>query len=222
MNPFSDRKIDTCIEYVLNNKDNLKRKFIENIDIIFSIRKKNYKKQKKISGIIRLPNQPRFYNRICIIADNNHIIEAENLRLYFLSYEKLKLLRNNKKIRKKIGLLLKIAKKFHKFYASESIIKHIPKFFGPTLTKIGKFPTSINHNSSIENQILVLNRDLKIQFRKDINTGMTVGHIRMHPSLLKANVIAAIKFFIALMQKKYSNIKTVAIKRCMGKPQFIK
>ena len=63
------------------------------------------------------------------------------------SVEDLKKLNKNKK------LVKKLAKKFHFFVASDSIIKQIPRLLGPGLNKAGKFPTLVAHNQPLKDQV---------------------------------------------------------------------
>ena len=44
-----------------------------------------------------------------------------------------------KKLNKNKKLVKKLAKKFHAFLASESVIKQIPRLLGPGLNKAGMF-----------------------------------------------------------------------------------
>lgn len=53
--------------------------------------------------------------------------------LDYMDVEALKKLNKNKK------LVKKLAKKYHAFLASESVIKQIPRLLGPGLNKAGKF-----------------------------------------------------------------------------------
>jgi hypothetical protein len=63
------------------------------------------------------------------------------------SVEDLKKLNKNKK------LVKKLAKKFHFFVASDSIIKQIPRLLGPGLNKAGKFPTLVSHAQPLRDQV---------------------------------------------------------------------
>lgn len=46
-----------------------------------------------------------------------------------------------KKLNKNKKLVKKLAKKYHAFLASESVIKQIPRLLGPGLNKAGKYTT---------------------------------------------------------------------------------
>ena len=58
--------------------------------------------------------------------------QAESIGLERMDVESLKKLNKNKK------LVKKLAKQYHAFLASESIIKQIPRLLGPGLNKAGK------------------------------------------------------------------------------------
>lgn len=62
----------------------------------------------------------------------------------------------------------------------------------------------------------------KIQFKKDNNSGITVGNINMKKQELKANINVFISFLISLLNKKTNLIKKIIIKRTMGTPFQLK
>ena len=62
---------------------------------------------------------------------HENIFQAEKIGLEYMDVEGLKKLNKNKK------LVKKLAKKYHAFLASESIIKQIPRLLGPGLNKAG-------------------------------------------------------------------------------------
>lgn len=65
-------------------------------------------------------------------------LQAEKIGLEYMDVESLKKLNKNKK------LVKKLAKKYHAFLASESVIKQIPRLLGPGLNKAGKFIDYLN------------------------------------------------------------------------------
>jgi len=76
---------------------------------------------------------------VCVLGDVKHCEEAAALGLDSRNVDDLKKLNKNKK------LVKKLAKQYHAFVASESIIKQIPRLLGPGLNKAGKFPTLVSH-----------------------------------------------------------------------------
>lgn len=66
-------------------------------------------------------------------------MQAEKMGLDYMDVEALKKLNKNKK------LVKKLAKKYHAFLASESVIKLIPRLLGPGLNKAGKCTRNLLH-----------------------------------------------------------------------------
>lgn len=66
-------------------------------------------------------------------------MQAEKMGLDYMDVEALKKLNKNKK------LVKKLAKKYHAFLASESVIKLIPRLLGPGLNKAGKCIRNLLH-----------------------------------------------------------------------------
>ncbi|AQK87003.1 60S ribosomal protein L10a-1 [Zea mays] len=102
--------------------------------LIIAISLKNYdpQKDKRFSGSVKLPHIPRPKMKVCMLGDAQHVEEAEKMGLDYMDVEALKKMNKNKK------LVKKLAKKYHAFLASETIIKKIPRLLGPGLNKAGK------------------------------------------------------------------------------------
>ncbi|KAK8513337.1 hypothetical protein V6N12_052534 [Hibiscus sabdariffa] len=76
--------------------------------------------------------------KICMLGDAQHVEEAKKIGLDYMDVEALKKLNTNKK------LVKKLAKKYHSFLASESVIKQIPRLLGPGLNKAGKYHITVS------------------------------------------------------------------------------
>lgn len=132
------------------------RGFTETIELQIGLKNYDPQKDKRFSGAVRLPYVPRPklkvrrraqlgktppwagsgldillsslpvspFMQICVLGDAKHCEEAEKLGLEKMSVDDLKKLNKNKK------LVNKLAKKYHLFLASESVIKQIPRLLG--------------------------------------------------------------------------------------------
>lgn len=60
-----------------------------------------------------------------------------------------------KKLNKNKKLVKKLAKKYHAFLASESVIKQIPRLLGPGLNKAGKFIYHLISLCAVSLEVLV-------------------------------------------------------------------
>merc|ERR1712146_818878 len=147
MTYITEKRITKGIENVLKLSTKKKRKFTEGIDIFFSLKNYDFKKQKKLSGIVLLPFDSRYHTRICVFTDAAHSIEAKTLQLYHIDFEGLKKIKDKKKI------LKKLIKKFHKFLVSEKLLKTVLRCLGPTLVRCGKFPRVLDHSTPLGEQV---------------------------------------------------------------------
>jgi large subunit ribosomal protein L10Ae len=70
--------------------------------------------------------------KICVLGDAKHIDICKEMAVPAMSVEELKKLNKNKK------LVKKLAQKYDAFFASQAIIKQIPRILGPGLNKAGE------------------------------------------------------------------------------------
>ncbi|CAN1137459.1 ERLIN2 [Linum perenne] len=109
------------------------RKFTETVELQIGLKNYDPQKDKRFSGSVKLPHIPRPKMKVCMLGDAQHVEEANAMGLQSMDVESLKKLNKNKK------LVKKLAKQYHAFLASESVIKQIPRLLGPGLNKAGKF-----------------------------------------------------------------------------------
>lgn len=124
---------------MLTTSQEKKRKFTETIELQIGLKNYDPQRDKRFSGTVKLPFLPRPRMKVCVLGDVKHCEEAAALGVDSKSVEDLKKLNKNKK------LVKKLAKQYHAFVASESVIKQIPRLLGPGLNKAGKFPTLVSH-----------------------------------------------------------------------------
>merc|ERR1711937_74836 len=213
---INDKSLTNTVKLLNNNSSVSQRNFIESVDLIINLKKYNIKKYKRITGTIILPFKTRFVTRICVFCDDLHVKEASELGLFSISSINLLKLKNKKK------LIKKIVKKFHKFFASEKIVKLVPRYFGPSLTKYGKFPTVVNHSKSLRNQIDLRNNEIKFFNRKEIIFSVVIGNIKQEVSKIVSNLKVALDYFCKLTNMRLSSIESIYLKRTMSQPQRIR
>ncbi|MBA0739882.1 hypothetical protein Gogos_013110, partial [Gossypium gossypioides] len=122
-----------AISTIVAQSKEKQRKFTETIELQIGLKNYDPQKDKRFSGSVKLPHIPRPKMKICMLGDAQHVEEAEKIGLDYMDVEALKKLNKNKK------LVKKLAKKYHAFLASESVIKQIPRLLGPGLNKAGKY-----------------------------------------------------------------------------------
>ncbi|KAK8566374.1 hypothetical protein V6N13_002086 [Hibiscus sabdariffa] len=121
-------------------------------------------------------------------------MQAKKIGLDYMDVEALKKLNTNKK------LVKKLAKKYHSFLASESVIKQIPRLLGP-----GKFPTLVTHQESLESKVNETKAMVKFQLKKVLCMGVAVGNVAMEEKQIFQNVQMSVNFLVSLLKKNWQN-----------------
>ncbi|MBA0658207.1 hypothetical protein Goklo_010432, partial [Gossypium klotzschianum] len=156
-----------AISTIVAQSKEKQRKFTETIELQIGLKNYDPQKDKRFSGSVKLPHIPRPKMKICMLGDAQHVEEAEKIGLDYMDVEALKKLNKNKK------LVKKLAKKYHAFLASESVIKQIPRLLGPGLNKAGK--CCIRASESLESKVNETKAMVKFQLKKVLCMGVAVG-----------------------------------------------
>merc|ERR1712137_730771 len=178
---------------------------------------KNYdtQKDKRFAGSIKLPNIPRERLSCCVLGDAFHIEQAQANGMDCLDVEALKAFNKDKKKVKKL------ANRYAFFLASGSILKQIPRLLGPTMHKMGKFPTLIERTEDLNEKIDAIRATVKFQLKKVLTLGVAAGNVGMTEQQIYANVQITVNFLVSLLKKNWQNIKTLRLKSTMGKSNRI-
>ncbi|PHT69119.1 60S ribosomal protein L10a [Capsicum annuum] len=220
-----------AISTIKNDSAEKKRKFSETIELQIGLKNYDPQKDKRFSGSVKLPHIPRPKMKICMLGDAQHVEEViilsmlvgvascagfaslsenrEKIGLEYMDVESLKKLNKNKK------LVKKLAKKYHAFLASESVIKQIPRLLGPGLNKAGKFyrlftvfckfPTLVTHQESLESKVNETKATIKFQLKKVLCMGVAVGNCDMDEKQIFQNVQMSVNFLVSLLKKNWQN-----------------
>ncbi len=199
--------ISSIMQY---SKETKPRKFTETIELQIGLKNYDPQKDKRFSGSVKLPHIPRPKMKVCMLGDAQHVEEAEKIGLDYMDVEALKKLNKNKK------LVKKLAKKYHAFLASESVIKQIPRLLGPGLNKAGKFPTLVNHQESLESKVNETKATVKFQLKKVLCMGVAVGNCAMEEKQIFQNVQMSVNFLVSLLKKNWQNVRCLYLKSTMG------
>jgi len=215
MSKINSDQLKGSIGSILKEATEKKRKFRQTIELQIGLKNYDTQKDKRFSGTIRLPKEPRPSAKICVLGDEAHIDEAKKANMEFMSVEDLKKLNKNKK------LVKKMADKYDGFLASETVIKQIPRILGPGLNKAGKFPTLLAARDSLTDKATEMRATVKFQLKKVLCLGVAVAHVEMTDREIFANIQLAINFLVSLLKKGWQNVKSLHIKGTMTKPQRI-
>ena len=209
MSKVSQETLRTAIQTILAQP---KRKFVETVELQIGLKNFDPAKEKRFTGVVRLPNPTKNNFKVCILGDQVHLDEAKKLGVDCMGVDQLTALKKNKK------LVKKLANKYNAFLASETLLRQIPKILGPGLNKAGKFPSPLTHSDDMKAKILELQSQVKFQMKKTLCLGVAVGNVSLNDEQLLDNISRSINFLISLLKKGWQNIKTLTIKSTMGAP----
>ncbi|KAJ9177928.1 hypothetical protein P3X46_009856 [Hevea brasiliensis] len=215
MSKLQSEALREAISTIMTASKEKKRNFTETIELQIGLKNYDPQKDKRFSGSVKLPHIPRPKMKICMLGDAQHVEEAEGIGLQWMDVEALKKLNKNKK------LVKKLAKQYHAFLASESVIKQIPRLLGPGLNKAGKFPTLVTHQESLESKVNETKATVKFQLKKVLCMGVAVGNCAMEEKQVFQNVQMSVNFLVSLLKKNWQNVKCLHLKTTMGAPQRI-
>merc|ERR1711977_346269 len=187
-----------------------KRKFVESIELQIVLKNYDTQKDKRFTGSIKLPNVPRERLSCCVLGDAFHIDQAKANGFDCLDVEALKAFNKDKKKVKKL------ANKYSFFLASGTIMKQIPRLLGPTMHKLGKFPTLIERTEDMMDKINGIKGTVKFQLKKVLTLGVACAHVGMTEQQIYANIQITVNFLVSLLKKNWQNIKTLHVKSTMG------
>ncbi|CAE6016055.1 unnamed protein product [Arabidopsis arenosa] len=215
MSKLQSEALREAITTIKGKSEEKKRNFVETVELQIGLKNYDPQKDKRFSGSVKLPHIPRPKMKICMLGDAQHVEEAEKMGLSNMDVEALKKLNKNKK------LVKKLAKSYHAFLASESVIKQIPRLLGPGLNKAGKFPTLVSHQESLEAKVNETKATVKFQLKKVLCMGVAVGNLSMEEKQLFQNVQMSVNFLVSLLKKNWQNVRCLYLKSTMGPPQRI-
>ncbi|KAE8688728.1 60S ribosomal protein L10a [Hibiscus syriacus] len=240
MSKLQSDALREAISAIVAQSKEKQRKFTETIELQIGLKNYDPQKDKRFSGSVKLPHIPRPKMKICMLGDAQHVEEAEKIGLDYMDVEALKKLNKNKK------LVKKLAKKYHAFLASESVIKQIPRLLGPGLNKAGKafagspkfylcvcqlwfmnfdltfrknagkFPTLVTHQESLESKVNETKAMVKFQLKKVLCMGVAVGNVAMDEKQIFQNVQMSVNFLVSLLKKNWQNVRCLYLKSSMG------
>eukprot|EP01062_Namystynia_karyoxenos_P010639 TRINITY_DN1376_c0_g1_i4.p2 TRINITY_DN1376_c0_g1~~TRINITY_DN1376_c0_g1_i4.p2 ORF type:complete len:217 (+),score=114.24 TRINITY_DN1376_c0_g1_i4:90-740(+) len=215
MSKINAQQLAEAFEAILGHCKAKQRSFTESVELHVNLKNYDTQKDKRFQGTIGLPNVARPTMTVCVIADAYHLDQCAKQGVPSKSVEDLKKFNKNKK------LVKKMCQEYDAFLASDSLIKTIPRIVGPTMNRVGKFPTAVAQGDDINAKIVDVQSTVKFQLKKVLNMGTVVGHAQMDQEALRINTLKAINFLVSLLKKNWQNVKSLYIKSTFGPPQRI-
>jgi len=188
------------------------RKFTESVELQIMLKNYDPQKDKRFSGVVKLPHTARPKFTVCVLGNQAHIDQAKANGVPHMSVEDLKKLNKDKK------LVKKLAKKYDAFLASDALIRQIPRLLGPGLNKAGKFPTILAAGDDMVAKINDMKMTIKFQMKKVLCLAVAVGTVEMTDDQLAQNINMSVNYLVSLLKKHWQNVRSLHIKSTMGKP----
>jgi large subunit ribosomal protein L10Ae len=212
MSKLSADTLNEAIAAVLKNSVTKKRNFLETIELQIALKNYDASKDKRFTGVVRLPIAPKKKFTVCIIGDAKDMERAKTAGVPSMSQDDLKKLKKDKK------LVKKLANSYDAFLASASLIRMIPRIAGPGFNKAGKFPSVLGPNEDIAEKVESLKASIKFQLKakKALCLGVPVANVGMTQDDVQANTTLAVNFMVSLLSKNWQQVKRLYIKSTMG------
>jgi len=212
MSKLSSDTLSEAIDAILKYSKEKKRGFTETIELQVALKNYDPVKDKRFSGVVRLPIAPKQKFKVCVIGDAKHIEEAKAKGIDAMSQDDLKKLKKDKK------LVKKLANSYSAFLASSTLIRLIPRLVGPGLNKAGKFPSVLNAGDDILEKVEQQKASIKFQLKskKALCLGVAVANVGMSHDDVQANVTLAVNFLVSLLSKNWQQVKRLYVKSTMG------
>ena len=163
---------------------------------------------------MRLPHVPGENIKLALIADPKHAeecksggVEVDVIDLDFLAT-----------FNKDLKTVKNWAKPYHMILATQSQLGKVPGVCGPTLNRIGMFPTPVTHDTPIGDKVEEMRSTVKAQIKKDTCMFLAVGHEKMTDDQLRENFVTALDYLATLTKRGFQSIDSVTIKCTMGPP----
>ena len=72
--------------------------------------------------------------------------------------------------------------------------------------KLGKFPTLVTHQESLESKVNETKATIKFQLKKVLCMGVAVGNVSMEEKQIFQNVQLSVNFLVSLLKKNWQNV----------------
>jgi len=215
MSKISREALTEAVKAVLENSQEKKRKFVETIELQIALKNYDPAKDKRFSGMIRLPHVPRQKYSVCILGDSKHCEDAKKAGVDAIDADTLTKLGQGGKNKKGVK---KLANKYDSFLASASLIRKIPRLVGPGLNKAGKFPAPLNPNDNLVDKVEDQKATIKFQLKskKALCMGVAIGNVNMTEQEIMTNITLAVNYLVSLLTKQWQQVKRLYIKSTMG------
>jgi large subunit ribosomal protein L1 len=194
-----------------------KRKFIQSIEIILSLRDIDVKKpENRINELIELPYSPSQKIKVMVCATGDLAIRAKNAGAdVVIDKEALTEILNDKKRARNL------VKGMDFFIAETTLMPLIGRALGSILGPKGKMPTPIPPTAPIDDLIARRRKTVQMRVRDQHSAQCKVGSEDMESKLIAENIQTVLTRLETKLEKGLKNIREAYVKTTMGLPTKI-
>lgn len=87
-------------------------------------------------------------------------------------------------------------------------------YFETCFGNVGKFPTLVSHQESIESKVNETKAMVKFQLKKVLCMGVAVGNVAMEEKQIFQNVQMSVNFLVSLLKKNWQNVSALFFVLC--------
>lgn len=187
------------------------RNFIESMEILIGLRDVDLKKpENRFNVEVNLPNPIKKSVSVCVIADGDLAVQAQNLGLKVITKDDLSTFGNDPKAAKKL------AKQYDYFVAMAPLMPLVGRFLGKALGPRGKMPRPIPPNARLEPIIENYKKITRARLRNNQCINARVGTLDNTDEELAANASHFLNVVVDKLPKGRMNLRHVHFKTTMG------
>jgi len=189
-----------------------RRRFTQSVELIIAIEGLDLKRpENRISGVVRLPNEPNKKKSVAVFADGPLAEKAREAGAdAVITGKDLDSLAGSKRECKKL------AKRYDFFLAEPSMMAKVGRVLGFALGPRGKMPQILPPSADVKIAIDNLRSSARIHVRNNPMVALAIGDEEMDSEKLAENAMAVIRFVEGKVAEKDARISRIYVKTTMG------
>ena len=213
---MTSKKTVDIVEKVLEESKKQKRKFKQNIDLVFNLKNIDLNIPKnRVDEEIILPHSRGKEAKIALFASGELAVKSKKHVDLLIKPEEIEDLAGNKKKFKKIA-------DEHDFFIAEApLMPTIGKTLGTVLGPRGKMPKPVPPHADLTGIVKNLRNTVKVRSKSNKTFHTVAGAADMSKDHIAENVDTIIKRVEHALERGRINIGSIYIKTTMGPPERI-
>lgn len=213
---MTDKKITDAVGKILDESKKQRRKFKQNIDVIFNLKNIDLNNAKnRVDEEIILPHGRGNEAKIALFASGELAVKSKKHVDMLIKPEQIEDLSGDKKKFKKIA-------DEHDFFIAEApLMPTIGKTLGTVLGPRGKMPKPVPPQADLTGMVKNLRSTIKVRSKTSKTFHTVAGNEDMSKEHITANIDVIIKRVEASLERGRMNIGSVFIKTTMGPTERI-